>query len=250
MRSERSSNSRRSAKNSPASATYRWLPHRSRCRTTSSVMRRDGVGWWISRASKNISDRGSLTPAARRYCKSTNRSLRQRRLDRSALPHESNHLGQTVEIDLSLLGENASFRLEIKGERLPRDLVRRSGQFHDCGRYFLAIGGVADEPKRRGESAHETHDRVPVLLRPSPARGNDLELECRHCLRRHTQSPVALPHSDEILGLTERHRVALSPLEAIETYRRAHQFLDGIVGLAEPLERQQLAHGDRNRIDG
>lgn len=174
----------------------------------------------------------------------------QRRLDRSALPHEGNHLGQTVEIDLSLLGENASFRLEIKGERLPRDLVRRSGQFHDCGRYLLAIGGVADEPKRRGESAHETHDRVPVLLRPSPARGNDLELECRHCLRRHTQSPVALPHSDEILGLTERHRVALSPLEAIETYRRAHQFLDGIVGLAEPLERQQLAHGDRNRIDG
>src|SRR4051794_29942412 len=142
------------------------------------------------------------------------------------------------------------FRARNKGRASAARSGQTSRQFHNCRRYLLAIGGVADEAKPRGESAHETHDRVPVLLRPSPPRGNDLELECRHCLRRHTQSPVALPHSDEILRLTERHRVALSPLEAIETYRRAYQFLDGIVGLAEPLERQQLAHGDRNRIDG
>ena len=97
-------------------------------------MRRDGVGWWISRASKNISDRGSLDAGGTQILQIHEPfGLRQRRLDRSALPH-----------------------------------------------------------------------------------------------------------GDEILGLTERHRVALSPLEAIETYRRAHQFLDGIVGLAEPLGASSL----------
>ena len=101
-------------------------------------MRRDGVGWWISRASKNISDRGSLDAGGTQILQIHEPfGLGQRRLDRSALPHEGNHLGQTVEIDLSLLGENASFRLEIKGERLPRDLVRRSGQF--------PVNGTLDE---------------------------------------------------------------------------------------------------------
>src|SRR6478672_5939918 len=142
MRSGRSSSSRRFAKSSLASATYRWLPRRSRCRTTSSVMRRDGVGWWISRASKNIRDRGSLDVGGTQILQIHEPfGLRKRRFDRSALPHEGNHVGQTAEIDLSLLGENASFlRLEIKGERLPRDLVRRAGQFDDRRRYLLAIG--------------------------------------------------------------------------------------------------------------
>ena len=119
-------------------------------------MRRDGVGWWISRASKNISDRGSLDAGGTQILQIHEPfGAGHRRLDRSALPHEGNHLGQTVETDLSLPGENASFRLEIKSERLPRDLVRRTGQFHDCRRYLLAIGGVAYDAKPRGESAHK-----------------------------------------------------------------------------------------------
>src|SRR3954465_15371506 len=114
MRSGRSSSSRRFAKSSLASATYRWLQRRSRCRTTSSVMRRDGVGWWISRASKNIRGSGSLDAGGTQILQIHEPFwLGQRRLDRSALPHEGNHLGQTAEIDFSVLGENAPFRLEI-----------------------------------------------------------------------------------------------------------------------------------------
>jgi hypothetical protein len=89
MRSRRSSSCQTFAKSLPALATYRWLPRRNRCRTISSVMRRAGAGWWISKASKNIRDWSPLleahagrseapkdhcAPAARRYCKSTNRS--------------------------------------------------------------------------------------------------------------------------------------------------------------------------------
>src|SRR3954463_10348188 len=114
MRSGKSSSRRRSGKSSLASATYRWLPRRSRCRTTSSVTRPDGVGWWISRASKNIRDRGSLDAGGTQILQIHEPfGVGQRGLHRSALPHEGNHLGQTAEIDLSLLREHASFRLEI-----------------------------------------------------------------------------------------------------------------------------------------
>src|SRR3954465_8351611 len=111
MKAGRSLSSRRFAKSSLASATYRWLPRRSRCRTTSSAMRRDGVGWWISRASRNIKDRG-LPDAGGTQILQIHEPfwLGQRRLDRSTLPHEGKHLGQTAEIDLSLPGENVSFR--------------------------------------------------------------------------------------------------------------------------------------------
>jgi hypothetical protein len=94
-----------------------------------------------------------------------------------------------------------------------------------------------DEPKRRGESAHETYNRILVRLRPRSPRRNDLELERRHRIRRHPQPAIPPANGDEVLRLTEWHRVAFSSLEAFETHRRAHQFLDGIIALPEPLER-------------
>ena len=65
---------RTSAKSSPASAMSRLRPRPSRCRTISSATPPAGAGSSRSRRSSGIDGFSHRTPAARRYCKSTNRS--------------------------------------------------------------------------------------------------------------------------------------------------------------------------------
>ena len=58
-----------------------------------------------------------------------NRSGRwQRLLQHAALAHERDDLAKPGDADFALLRHDAAVRLEIKRERLPRDVVGRSGR--------------------------------------------------------------------------------------------------------------------------
>ena len=65
---------------------------------------------------------------------------RQRRCEHAALAHEGDDLGEPRHVELGLSGHDAPVRLEIKRERLPRDILGRAGDRHHRLDDLVAVG--------------------------------------------------------------------------------------------------------------
>ena len=174
---------------------------------------------------------------------------RQRWLDGAALAHEGDDLGEAAEVDLRLPRQHAAIGLEIKRKRRAGDFVGSAGQRDDGVNRVAAMTGIADEAERIGERADEADDCWSMGLRKIAPRGDHLELERGDGFGRQAEPSVTLLDRDQVIRLAERNGVALPAFQTRGAHRRADQFLHTVVGIAECLEREQLAHRDRNGID-
>src|SRR6476620_2527564 len=72
-----------------------------------------------------------LTPAACRYCRSTKRCRRQRRLECTRLGHHRDDLCKGTQVDFALAGQNSPLRLKIEFENLVGHRFRNIVRFGD-----------------------------------------------------------------------------------------------------------------------
>src|SRR5215472_8438289 len=114
---------------------------------------------------------------------------------------------------------------------------------------LVAIQRVPDKSIGGYEGADKIDDRLLVGLSPASPRRYNLELKCCHSIRRETEPPITLFYGDEIVWLAKRHGVALTLLKAFKPSGCAYELLYLVVSIVQPLEREQLACRNRNRVD-
>ncbi len=85
-----------------------------------------------------------------------------------------------------------------------------------------------------------------MALRPGAANRRDRLKQLRHRIIGYSDEPVALLHGQEVPWLAEHDRIAVTLMQAVPAGWRAFDDLDAEVAVPEAVQRQQLAHRDRD----
>ena len=109
---------------------------------------------------------------------------------------------------------------------------------------------IGDEALRGAERAHVAHHGVGVGGRPrAPGRRHRIDIG-RHDVARAAEEPIAFRSREQVLRLAERHGVALPSAKAAEPARRAFDDPHLQIAFAQPMAREELAHGVRDAAAG
>src|SRR5262249_52558606 len=139
--------------------------------------------------------------------------------------------------------------IEVERKGLANDVFARSGGIDSHVYDFCSVCRIAHEAKGGCKSPDIAHQSIPVLFAPGFSYRAYGEEKIRDCVSGNAEALVTFLEQHKILGLPQRHRVALALSQTGGAGGRSHEFFYCKIGLFDAVLRHELASGNGDRID-